>query len=97
MSNTTQKKGIGQKGDLIFHWLLLIWPLLQFAVFYLAVNFNSFKMAFERVEGQSVFYYFENIFSPEYMWLDVLGAVKTSVVFYAISMVVSVPLALLFA
>ena len=97
MSNVTKKKGIGRKGDLIFHWALLIWPLLQFAVFYIAVNFNSFKMAFERVEGQSFFYYFENIFDAKYMWHDVLGAVKTSVIFYVISMVISVPLALLFA
>ena len=40
MAHTAIKKK-GNKGDLLFYSLLMIWPLLQFAVFYIYVNFNS--------------------------------------------------------
>ena len=46
MAHTAIKKK-GNKGDLLFYSLLMIWPLLQFAVFYIYVNFNSFLMAFQ--------------------------------------------------
>ena len=56
MVNTNAKKRIGQKGDAIFQIGLLAWPLLQFAVFYILVNLNSFKLAFQEwvPDGQGV-------------------------------------------
>ena len=36
--------------DLIFCILLLIWPTLQFLVFYVGVNFNSFLLMFQTID-----------------------------------------------
>jgi multiple sugar transport system permease protein len=41
------KKNVYGKGDVIFYWLLLIVPLLQICVFYVAVNFNSILLVFQ--------------------------------------------------
>lgn len=91
----TKKKSISQRGDLIFHWALLIWPLLQFAVFYVGVNINSLTMAFKGDHGLT-FAHFKYLFSNA-MLPSVLEAVGTSFVFYFVSTVISLPLALLFA
>lgn len=37
--------------DLFFCILLLLWPTLQFSIFYIGVNFNSFLMMFQRYDG----------------------------------------------
>ncbi len=39
-----------RRNDLIFYIAMLAFPLLQFAIFYLAVNVNSLIMAFERYD-----------------------------------------------
>lgn len=53
------------KGDLLFYSLLMIWPLLQFAVFYIYVNFNSILFAFSKytdnTRSLSFTYLFSNI------------------------------------
>lgn len=53
------------KGDLLFYSLLMIWPLLQFAVFYIYVNFNSVLFAFSKytdgTRSLSFSYLFANI------------------------------------
>ena len=41
------------KSDKIFYWVLLALPLLQIAVFYFGVNFQSILMAFQRKQGES--------------------------------------------
>jgi hypothetical protein len=38
---TTKTKRMGDKSDLIFYWCLVALPLLQIAIFYFYVNFNS--------------------------------------------------------
>ena len=81
---------------MIFHLALLAWPLLQFAVFYVAVNLNSFKLAFEAPLGGKWTDNFKFIFSSA-MFPEVLKSVVTSLEFYVITTVISVPLGLLFA
>lgn len=45
-----------RKGDLIFYIVLLAIPLIQIAIFYFGVNFQSFMMAFQkRVGGEFIF------------------------------------------
>lgn len=99
MLNTNVKKKIGQRGDQLFQIALLAWPLLQFAVFYVVVNLNSFKLSFQEwvAGGNGGFSLdnFEYVFTV--MFSDILGSVGTSVLFYLISTAISVPLALLFA
>ena len=51
-----------KKGDLIFYCALLAIPLLQIAIFYFGVNFQSFMMAFQkRVNGEFIFDISSNI------------------------------------
>ena len=91
-----KKRKIGQRGDQLFQIALLAWPLIQFAVFYIFVNLNSFRLAFQGMGGGFSFEHFQYLFSDS-MFPEVIGALKTSLLFYAISTVISVPLGLLFA
>ena len=40
-----------RKQDLIFYIIMLAYPVLQFAIFYVGVNFNSILMAFQYFSG----------------------------------------------
>lgn len=42
-----------RKQDLIFYIVMLAYPVLQFAVFYIGVNFNSILMAFQYFSGST--------------------------------------------
>lgn len=93
-----KSKNISRRGDLLFHSLLLVWPVLQFCVFYIGVNFNSFRLAFEGMNGKPTFEWFANLFDPAQYYFDIIStAFLRSLKYYAISTVISVPLALLFA
>lgn len=59
------------KGDKIFYWLLLALPLLQIAVFYFGVNFQSIMMAFQRKNGDAY------IWEPSKNWNEFKGWVTT--------------------
>lgn len=96
MLEKKKKMTKGQRGDLVFHLSLLAWPLLQFFVFYIIVNVNSFKLAFEGTSGGFTFEHFKYVFSDA--MLPAVGkALLTSLEFFAITTVISVPLGLLFA
>lgn len=47
-------KGFGglanKKGDLIFCLALLLWPTIQFAIFYVGVNINSILLCFQKID-----------------------------------------------
>ena len=45
-----KRKGMRDVGELIFYICLIALPLLQVAVFYVYVNFNSFLMSFQRYD-----------------------------------------------
>lgn len=93
-----KSKNISRRGDLLFHSLLLVWPVLQFCVFYIGVNFNSFRLAFEGMNGKPTFEWFANLFDPAQYYFDIIStAFLRSLKYYATSTVISVPLALLFA
>lgn len=93
---TRTKIAKGQRGDFIFHVSLLVWPLLQFFIFYIIVNLNSFKLAFEGAGGGFTLANFKFVFS-ETMFPAVIRSVLTSLEFYVVTTAVSVPLGLLFA
>ena len=42
-----------RKQDLIFYMVMLAYPVLQFAIFYVGVNFNSILMAFQYFSGST--------------------------------------------
>lgn len=92
----TKKKKRSSKGDIIFHAALLVWPLLQFCVFYLGVNLNSFKLAFTDNGGAFVgFDNFEYIFTD--LWPDVSKSLGISVISFVFNTAISLLLSVFFA
>lgn len=102
---------IGSKNkrrDLLFVLLLLLWPTLQFCVFYIGVNFNSFLMVFQthsRVNGVLHTTTSLEAFKNNFEWLkvglfkskDFTTMIKMSLLTWGIGVVTATPLGLLFS
>ncbi|MBQ9713723.1 MAG: sugar ABC transporter permease [Clostridia bacterium] len=101
------KKPKINKGDLIFYCIFLAWPVLQFCVYYIGVNFNSilmsFKVAtdFDNTTGAIIwdnfsFAQYKHVFTT---WMDgnFVNMVSVSLRAFLITHCISVPLGLLFA
>jgi len=39
----------GKRKDIIYYCIMMAWPVLQFVIFYIGVNFNSFVMSFQKI------------------------------------------------
>lgn len=104
-----KRRGIGNKRDknrLVFYCTMFAIPLLQFAIFYLYVNFNSLIMSFQSFTPNpdgvgyiTSFVGFDNfkvaakaLFSPE-SW----DRLKYSLIFFACNLFLVTPLSLFFA
>ena len=91
------------RGDLIFYCLMSLFPVAQFCVFYIGVNFNSFLLSFKNYDmltGVSTWVGFDNIaraFNALFTDSVLIVAAKNSLIAYAFSLLVGVPLALLFS
>lgn len=92
--------------SLWFYIAILALPVLQFCVFYIAVNINSFVLAFRNItlDGETKKYVFswtfdnfKNWFADENEFLQLSQTLLISLKSYAISLVVGVPLGLFFA
>lgn len=102
----TKKKKISRSKN-IFYWCVLAFPLLQFLVFYIGVNLNSFALAFQefKMDGSGLQYLkFNHLFDnfkqvfKNFDELDYLkSAFMNSIWVYVISLVVGLSLALLFS
>lgn len=91
----------------IFYWSILAFPILQFLVFYVGVNLNSFALAFETFDYEKkgfrfvgfkdFFMNFKEVFQTigEAQYLQ--NAFKNSIILYVVSLVVGLSLALLFS
>lgn len=88
----------------IFYWSLLAWPLLQFCIFYIGVNFNSILLSvkkYDYVTGEFSFYglnnfktFFMQLFSEnKSMWF----CFKNSLIVYLIGVFVTTPVSILFS
>ena len=61
-----KKKSKRNRSEKLFFWLLVALPLLQFAVFYIGVNFNSILLAFKSynaTDGTQTWVWFDNFVS----------------------------------
>lgn len=90
------------KGDMFFYCVFLAWPVLQFAVFYIGVNFNSILMSFKELnEDTNVITY--GLGSYKWVFKDFMGdaAFKDylglTLKGFAVTSLISTPLGLLFA
>ncbi len=93
-----KKRSATKRQDLIFQLILLAWPVLQFAVFYIYVNINSLRLAFnfgENLNG-GFFYYFETLFANG-GFASLLKSALISIGLYLSTAVIAIPLALIFA
>lgn len=97
-----------KRRDLLFVLLLLIWPTLQFCVFYIGVNFNSFIMMFQtqtRVGTEIVVDTNISYFVDNWNWLknEVFTTgifptmIKTSLLSWLVGILIGSPLGLLFS
>ena len=85
------------KGDLFFYCVFLAWPVLQFCVFYIGVNFNSIIMSFKSAETGKI-----NL--DNFKWVfkfmdgaEFRGFLSVTIRGYFITTLISTPLGLLFA
>ena len=101
-----KKKRRGLQKNL-FYWGILAFPILQFVIFYICVNLNSFALAFQYFDYELKgfrFVGFENFFQnfnevvqtiKETTYLQ--QSFKNSFIVYGISLVTTMPLSLLFS
>lgn len=100
------KKPKIDRGDLLFYCVFLAWPVLQFCIFYIGVNFNSVLLSFRFNElnetGTELITRYWTLESYKDAW-DMLwyGDGKRYIAFtlkaYLTTNIISVPLGLLFA
>ncbi len=101
-----------RKQDLIFYVVMLAYPVLQFAIFYIGVNFNSILMAFQYFSGTSgkidlyEFYEGANFFKN---FADFFERFETDTVFkygyafknafiaYGVSLIITTPVSIIFS
>lgn len=102
-SNKKAKNSL-QRGGNVFYVALMALPVLQFLVFYIGVNFRSFGYAFmditlengnivSKFSFNSIAEWFTNSTNLE----NLLKTAEMSLLYYAITLCVSIPLGLLFA
>lgn len=86
----TRSKHLSKRNRNIFYWSMLALPLLQFAIFYIVVNFNSILMAFQEYNT----FTFENTWNFNNFsywftdaWLAKLGfCLRNSLLYFGITL-----------
>ncbi len=103
MNLAKKRTGLKEKQkDLIFYIIMMAFPVVQFAVFYIGVNFNSILLAFQDVDivaGARTFTLdkVQEAFRLITQSSALLSALKNSLISFAIIVGVSTPLGLLFS
>lgn len=95
---------VGLKSDKLFYCLILVFPVLQFVVFYIGVNLNSFLLAFKDISlDESMHYHTSwsvNAFKDAFDLVqtsEILQVIKVSFLTYFLKTIISLPLGLLFS
>jgi len=101
MAVQNRRKKSFNKNDLIFCVLILLIPTLQFAIFYIGTNINSFALAFQRYDSgifvDAGWTNFERVINNLGNDVEVVSAMRNSFIVYAINLIVSIPISILFA
>lgn len=96
-----KKKSANRKREILTYVLFMLWPTLQFVIFYIGVNFSSLIMAFQKYEnGAFVFDPSLHAFSQmAYFFTNENGLRMAgfSLLAYVITILVNVPLGLFFS
>lgn len=100
-----KKTNKAERGSTIFYAALMAFPVLQFLLFYVGVNFKSFGYAFMEQEKisdteiiwRATFDNFTRWFSNSSKLKDLLATSGMSLIYYGATLLVSIPLAMLFS
>ncbi len=90
------------RSEKLFFWLLVVLPLVQFAVFYIGVNFNSILLAFKKydaIDGTYQWVWFENFVS---VWNEIVDgtlliSLGNSVIVWLLTTVLGTIIAVVFS
>lgn len=90
-----------KKKETRFLFWFLLFPVVQFLIFYIGVNFNSFLLAFQKFEdGGMVFAGFENfieVLKDIFVTGELQLAVKNSAIQFVVATIIGMPLHILVA
>jgi ABC-type sugar transport system permease subunit len=100
-----KKMSKAERGSNIFYAALMALPVLQFVIFYIVVNFKSFGYAFmeqEKISDTEIIWRFtmENFtrwFTNSSKFNDLMTTTGMSLLYYGVTLLVSIPLAMLFS
>ena len=104
VAGKTKKKKL-DSGSNLFYALLMIFPVAQFILFYIVVNFKSFGYVFmeqTKISDTEITwrFTFDNItrwFLNDYSRKMLFSTAKMSILYYAVVFLISIPLGLLFS
>lgn len=96
-----KKKSPNQKREILTYALFMLWPTLQFLIFYIGVNVNSIVMAFQRYDAGS-FVFDPSLHAFEQMTFffaheNGMRMVGYSLLSYLITLLTNIPLGLFFS
>lgn len=105
MEKTSLKSKKKIDKELVFCLLMVAIPVLQFVVFYIIVNFNSFLLAFQRFNGDlaEIKYSFAGWENFKTLWVDLTqttnmrAALKNSLITWFFTSVVGITVAVVFS
>lgn len=102
MTKHTKKKKWWKDKNFLFYSLLMAFPVAQFLVFYIGVNFNSILMAFQRINIQKdtvewTTSNIQNAFEMMTASSELLSVMSVSILAYVILTGLGVPLGLFFS
>ncbi len=87
-----------EKKKLIFYTLMMIFPIMQFCVFYIFLNFTSLRLAFQKYdENMNFVYTFENFVTVFKFLPQNLGLIFNSLIFFVFNLTIGSLLALFFS
>jgi ABC-type sugar transport system permease subunit len=92
----------GKHKDMIFYILMMAFPVVQFAVFYIGVNGGSFLLSFQNIDITTntttwTFQNLSNVFKMMTRDAEILSMAGMSLLSYALILFIGTPLGLLFS
>lgn len=92
----------GSRKDLLFYVLMMAFPVVQFSVMYIGVNFNSFLLAFQKIDITSnarewTLVNIANAFDLLTTSPILVSAAKNSIISYLLLTLIGTPLGLVFS
>lgn len=102
MEKVKKKHLKSARGDLIFYSVMMIWPLLQFFVFYILTRANAILYAFQDYDVLTntvtwTFSHIKTAFTMMTTFSELRSAMKISLLSFVISTGIGTPLGLLFS